>query len=43
MVERKNSQGEIMLVEEEIEEEVVIDKKTGEVIRKREKPQKGFV
>ncbi len=30
-------------VEIEVEEEVVIDKKTGQEIRKREKPQEGLV
>lgn len=38
MVERKNSRGEIVMVEEEFEEEVVINTKTGEEVRKRDKP-----
>ena len=43
VIQRKNSKGEIESLEVEVEEEVVIDKKTGQEIRSREKPQKGFV
>lgn len=34
-----NSKGEWEEVEIEVEEEVIIDKNTGEVLRRREKPQ----
>jgi adenylate kinase family enzyme len=39
MVERMNSRGEMVTEEIEVEEEVIINSKTGEEVRKRDKPQ----
>ena len=39
MIERLNSRGELVVEEVEVEEEVVINSKTGEEVRKRDKPQ----
>lgn len=38
-MERKNSKGEWVYEELEVEEEIVINSKTGEEIRKRDKPK----
>lgn len=37
-VERQNSKGEWVMEEIEVEEEVIVNSKTGEELRKREKP-----